>query len=71
MIAKQITFRCPKCRTQREGKRLDEFDPEDADIIEIICPQCDDGDFHAPVYFNTQGNEMPWHKLTGEEQYDG
>jgi hypothetical protein len=26
----------------------------------IICPRCDDGDFHSPQYFSAAGKEILW-----------
>lgn len=52
-----IVLCCPKCdRTQRAP--ADEADPEGTTTIRIICPKCDDGDFHEPHYFDADGMEL-------------
>jgi hypothetical protein len=40
----------------------DTLDPPDATVMEIVCPNCDDGDFHIPRYFRCDGSEIvdPW-----------
>lgn len=52
-----VMLRCPKCdRTQRAP--ADETDPEGTATIRVICPKCDDGDFHEPHYFDANGMEL-------------
>jgi hypothetical protein len=26
--------------------------------LEIVCPKCDDGDFHEPFYYDAQGKHI-------------
>ena len=60
-IANAITLRCPGCKSTMEGERAD-TDPKRAALMEIICPECDDGDRHSPVFFADDGSEVPWYE---------
>lgn len=50
-------LRCPKCLASMQADR-DDMDPADATVMEIICPNCDDGDRHSPRYFRCDGTEL-------------
>lgn len=56
-MAGQIQLRCPKCsKTMMADRQAD--DPAQAMEIVIICPNCDDGDFHSPVYLAASGRDV-------------
>lgn len=58
-MAGQIQVRCPKCnKTMMNDRQPD--DPVQAMEVVIICPACDDGDFHNPVYLAASGREVDW-----------
>lgn len=50
----RILFRCPKCRKEQMVDR-DNTDPPAARLASMVCPDCDDGDFHSPDYFEVTG----------------
>lgn len=52
-----LTLRCPKCRKEISTERQD-YDYPEAVRMEIICPKCDDGDFHEPFYFDANGKHI-------------
>jgi len=58
MRASQIMLRCPRCETELVVPR-DDWDPQDAVSVLIVCLRCDDGDFHAPRFVNADGAEVP------------
>lgn len=53
----RIVLHCPACES-REVTTRSKDDPERATVMVIICPDCDDGDFYAPVYFDDEGKEL-------------
>lgn len=55
----QIQVRCPECNASTITDRQ-AGDPVQAMEIGIICPACDDGDFHSPVYLAASGREVDW-----------
>lgn len=55
----QIQVRCPECNATTITDRQAD-DPVQAMEIVIICPACDDGDFHSPVYLSASGKEVDW-----------
>lgn len=56
---RQIQVRCPKCNKAMMIDR-EPGDPARAMEVVIICPACDDGDFHTPTYFTASGREVDW-----------
>ena len=58
-MAGQIQIRCPKCNKTMMNDRQPE-DPVQAMECVIICPACDDGDFHSPTYLSASGREIDW-----------
>jgi hypothetical protein len=36
----------------------DDFDPPGTAVVELLCPECNSGDFASPAYFDAQGNEL-------------
>lgn len=55
----RITIRCPGCSKCMRIPRGD-YDPIRAAYFTIPCPQCDDGDFHEPHYFDCDDREILW-----------
>jgi hypothetical protein len=53
-IKTDVTLECPKCRAYKTVKRTPEL-PAEVRLIEIICPDCDDGDFHTETWFSAPG----------------
>lgn len=56
-MAGQIALRCPKCSTREYDQRRP-GDPMQAMEMVTICPNCDDGDFHTPVYLTASGRDV-------------
>src|SRR5574337_781965 len=52
-----LELRCPKCGKRKSTERRPEDYPE-AVRMEIICPKCDDGDFHEPFYYDASGRHI-------------
>ena len=55
---KSITLVCPNCGKTEQSNRVRLLDPPEAAKLAIICYDCDDGDFHAPTYFDANGKEL-------------
>jgi hypothetical protein len=53
-IVEQIELECPKCLKRQSVERTSD-DPSAATVCRIICLDCDDGDRHAPEYFDGAG----------------
>lgn len=53
----EITIRCPKCKKTMTDKRRD-TDYHDTHTVEIVCPDCDDGDFHSELHFDASGKTI-------------
>ena len=56
-IATDVTLECPYCcqyKTVPRGADL----PLEVRVIEIICPDCDDGDRHTEAWFSAPGVEV-------------
>lgn len=56
-IARDVTLECPCCRVYETVRRPENLPPE-VRLIEIICPICDDGDFHVETWFSAPGVEV-------------
>ena len=56
-IVTDVTLECPYCRTYKTVPRTAEL-PSEVRLIEIICPDCDDGDFHTETWFSAPGVEV-------------
>ena len=52
-----MELRCPKCGKQKSTERLPEDYPE-AVRLEVMCPDCNAGDFDEPVYYDAHGNHI-------------
>jgi hypothetical protein len=57
MAAKSIRLRCSVCGFEETTNRM-RSDPEKAALMVLICPDCDDGDFHSASYWDADGNEV-------------
>lgn len=54
-----ITLRCPRCRRKKPYERsVDPRVPATVSVITIICPKCDNGDFHEERWFDANGVEL-------------
>jgi hypothetical protein len=54
-----ILLRCPKCnRTGNYDRKIDDAIPNDVKTIVVICPGCDDGDFHGETWLDACGFEL-------------
>ncbi len=51
----QIRLRCPMSRMEAEDQRRDTDYPETR-TVEIICQDCDDGDFHSEDHYDAAGS---------------
>lgn len=52
-----VTLECPFCRAYKTVPKPPKIPPE-VRLIEIICPDCDDGDLHAESWFSAPGVEV-------------
>jgi hypothetical protein len=52
--ATDVTLECPRCRAYKTVDRTSELPPQ-VRLIAIICPECDDGDFHPETWFSAPG----------------
>jgi len=53
-IRTDVTIECPRCRVYKTVDRTPEL-PARVRLITIICPDCDDGDFHSETWFSAPG----------------
>lgn len=53
-----IFLQCPKCKRREEIEKPTDI-PSIVKTVEIICPDCDDGDFHTETWFDSFGKEVP------------
>ena len=53
----QVTLRCPKCRTSKKVQK-DDTDPKGTATVVVICPKCDEGDFHECSYYDANGKPL-------------
>lgn len=56
-IKTAVTLECPFCRAYKTVTRPLDI-PADVRLIEIICPDCDDGDFHSERWFSAPGIDV-------------
>ena len=56
-IRTDVTLECPRCQAYKTVPRTPEL-PTEVRLIKIICPDCDDGDFHAETWFSAPGVEV-------------
>lgn len=58
-MSEPIILRCPRCRRKKSYERsVDPRIPATVAVITIICPKCDDGDFHEERWFDATGVEL-------------
>lgn len=58
-MSTSITLRCPRCRRKKDYPRsIDSRIPAAVSKIVIICPKCDDGDFHCERWFDKNNSEL-------------
>lgn len=62
-IATDVTLECPKCRAYKTVPRPTDI-PAEVRLIEIICPDCDDGDRHAETWYSAPGVEVSQDRAT-------
>lgn len=55
---RDVTLECPKCRAYKTIDRANQNIPAEVVLIEIICPECDDGDRHVERWFSAPGVEV-------------
>lgn len=58
-----IAFLCPICGRRDNLDRVD-TDPAKAVSATLVCPNCDDGDFHSPEFFDAESRHL--NEETGE-----
>lgn len=54
-----VFLKCQRCGKGKKVER-DETDPARADVVKILCPECNPGDFGEPSYFTAAGEEVSW-----------
>ncbi len=56
-ISTDVTLECPVCRAYKTVPRTPDL-PAEVRLIEIICPDCDDGDRHIETWYSAPGVEV-------------
>lgn len=56
-MANTINLRCPKCGKAGSDLRRATGYPE-THTVEIICQDCDDGDYHSEQHFDAAGRHI-------------
>ena len=56
-ITTDVTLECPRCHAWKAAPRTADLKAQ-VRLIEIICPDCDDGDFHQETWFSAPGVEV-------------
>ncbi len=56
-IKTDVTLECPYCRAYKTIPRPSKL-PAEVRLIEIVCPDCDDGDYHAVTWYSAPGVEV-------------
>lgn len=59
----RVTLFCPSCKSWKLVEKH-ESDPEGTSEVHVLCPDCHDGEFDDPRYFNSHGDELFWTRLT-------
>ena len=55
--ATQVCLECPCCRAYKNVPRPADV-PIKVRLVEIICPDCDDGDRHTETWYSDPGVEV-------------
>ena len=53
-LTTDVTLECPRCGAYKTVDRTPDL-PASVRLLKIICPDCDDGDFHAETWFSAPG----------------
>lgn len=53
-----ITIVCSGCGKRVETPRDETDHPDAVELHGIRCPDCDNGSFDMPTFFDTEGNEL-------------
>ena len=53
-----VRLECPKCGFWKRSPLDDDFDPPGTVLVKLTCPDCNQGDFASPTYFDAQGKEL-------------
>lgn len=56
--AQTITIVCDSCGRRVDTPRCDTDPPEAVEMRGIVCPDCDNGEFDLPAYFDRNGIEV-------------
>lgn len=54
-----VLLRCPKCGREKSAAR-DSTDPPGTSLVVLQCPECVQGDFDVPGYYDAEGNELEY-----------
>ena len=56
---KTLKVKCPRCGKEKEDAPRAEWDPEDATLIVVPCPDCSVGcKIEGGTYWNEEGKEV-------------
>ena len=69
-IKTDVTLECPQCRSYKTILRPLNI-PSNVRLIEIICPDCDDGDRHHEVWFSAPGIEVSQNQILPDSTLQG
>lgn len=53
-----ITMVCAECEKEVITPRVEYDPPEAVELHGTVCPDCDNGGFDQPVYYDRSGNEV-------------
>ena len=70
-MSQTITLVCGACKRRVDTPRCDTDPPEAVELHGIVCPDCDNGGFDLPSYFDSQGNEVDGDPLKFERHVNG
>lgn len=57
-LSDAITLVCPSCSKRVDTPRCATDPPKAVELHGIVCPDCDNGGFDLPSYFDAQGVEI-------------
>ena len=55
----KIHLRCPKCGRKQANQGRQAGDPPKAVLMELLCPECVNGNFDMSTYRDGDYNEVP------------